>query len=97
MNGARLTEVEETYKTIIRLVALYGPECWHTDVSLLRKLHLTEIKIFRWMNEIAREGKTRNEFITGSLGITETYNRKEDLGHVKRREVDLVGAKVMDF
>nr|XP_032528356.1 zinc finger protein 852-like [Danaus plexippus plexippus] len=44
------------YKSIIRPVLLYGSECWPTLSRHTQELHVTEMKMLRWMCGVTRAG-----------------------------------------
>jgi hypothetical protein len=55
----------KTYKSTIRLVAMYGSVCWAMKKKDERKLHVAEIRMLRWMF-----GVTRMDIVT-DYGNTE--------------------------
>jgi hypothetical protein len=49
------------YKTLIRLVVLYGSQCWATKVKDERRLHVTEMRNLKCMCGVTRIDRIRNE------------------------------------
>jgi hypothetical protein len=65
---------------------LYGSECYATKVRDERRLHVTEMRMLRWMC-----GVSSNEYIRGSLKVAPVNekmrsNRLAWYGHVLRRD-----------
>jgi hypothetical protein len=90
------------YKTIIRPVVFYGSECWATKVSDERRLHLTEMRMLRWMCRVTRIDRIRYEYIRGSLKVapvTEKMrsNRLAWYGHGMRRDESHITKRVMSM
>jgi len=50
---------------------LYGSECWVVDnkTEQNQNVSVAEMRMLRWMCGVAREDKTRNDFISGSVGV----------------------------
>jgi hypothetical protein len=87
-------------KTIIRPVVLYGSECWATKMRGEMRLHVTEMRMLKWMCGVTRMDKIRNEYIRESLKVapvTEKMrnNRLAWFGHVMRRDKSHMIKRVM--
>jgi hypothetical protein len=81
---------------------LYGSECWATKVSDERRLHVTEMRMLRWMYGVTRMDRIVNEYIRGSLKValvTEKMrsNRLAWYGHVMRRDESHITKRVMSM
>ncbi|XP_048488766.1 uncharacterized protein LOC125491268 [Plutella xylostella] len=50
------------YKSVIRPVMLYGAECWATKVCDEKRMHVTEMRMLRWMCGVTRKDRIRNEY-----------------------------------
>ncbi|CAG9123917.1 unnamed protein product [Plutella xylostella] len=57
------------YKSVIRPVMLYGAECWATKVCDEKRMHVTEMRMLRWMCGVTRKDRIRNEYIRGSMKV----------------------------
>lgn len=90
------------YKSIIRPVLLYGSECWPTLSRHTQELHVTEMKMLRWMCGVTRADRIRNTFIRGSLGVRDVADKLQEsrlrwYGHVARRPENYVGKICLDM
>ncbi|CAG9568035.1 unnamed protein product [Danaus chrysippus] len=90
------------YKSIIRPVLLYGSECWPVLSRHTQELHVTEMKMLRWMCGVTRADRIRNTFIRGSLGVRDVADKLEEsrlrwYGHVARRPENYVGRICLDM
>jgi hypothetical protein len=55
----------------------------------IRGLHVTEMRMLRWMCGVTRMDRIRNEYIRGSLKVVTKKMRRNGLawyGHVMRRD-----------
>ncbi|XP_061718269.1 uncharacterized protein LOC133525874 [Cydia pomonella] len=90
------------YKSIIRPVLLYGSETWPVLGRHVQQLHVTEMKMLRWMCGVTRLDRIRNEHIRGSLGIRDVADKLQEsrlrwYGHISRRPVDYVGNRCLNL
>jgi len=75
------------YKTVVRLVIIYGSECRAIDKTMKRSMNVADMRILRGMSGVTREDRIRNECTRGSIGVaTMRENKFRWLGHVLRRE-----------
>jgi len=56
-----------------------------------RKISVAEMRILRWMNEVTREDRIKNEYIRGSIEVAPIVDNLSEyrlrwVGHVLRRE-----------
>ena len=66
------------------------------------KMEVTELKMVRWALGVTRKDKIRNEYVRGTAKIAKLGDklwnaRLRWYGHVKRREEDYVGKKMMEM
>jgi hypothetical protein len=85
---------------IIRPVVLYESECWATKMRDDRRLHVTEMRMLRWMSGVTRMDRIRNEYIRGSLKVAPVSdkmrsNRLAWYGHVMRKDESHITKRVM--
>ncbi|XP_048001352.1 protein CBFA2T1 [Leguminivora glycinivorella] len=66
------------YKSIIRPDLLYGSETWPALGRHVQQLHVTEMKMLRWMCGVTRLDRIRNEHIRGSLGIRDVADKLQE-------------------
>lgn len=62
-----------------------------------RKLHVTELRMLRWMNEVTKMDKVKNEYIRGSMKLPKKvrinrlalygygHDTRRDDNHISRR------------
>lgn len=90
------------YKTVIRPVVMYGSECWAMKKKDEQRMHVTEMRMLRWMSGVTRMDKIRNEYIRGSLKVAPITEKIRSArlgwyGHVMRRSEDHVTRRTMDL
>ena len=66
-----------------------------------RKLDVAEMKMLRWMSGVTKMDRVRNEYIRGSLKVTEVSKKVQEArlrwyGHVMRSPEDQVAREAMD-
>ena len=57
------------YRTAIRLVMLYGAECWPTKRRHVQQLSVAEMRMLRWSCGHTRRDRVRNEVIRDRIGV----------------------------
>ena len=90
----------KVYKTVVRPVMLYGAETWPLKKTQERKLDVAEMRMLRWMCGVTRRDRIRNDLIRGTVKVVEASAKAQEkrmqwYGHVKRRDEDYVGRRVM--
>lgn len=88
-------------KTVVRPALLYGAETWALKNGQEKKLGVTEMRMLKgdvWSDEGDR---IRNDRIRGTVKVVEASMKAQErrlqwFGHVKRREEDYVGMRVME-
>ena len=66
------------------------------------KMEVTELKMVRWALGVTRKNKIRNEYVRGTAKIVKLGDKPRNArlrwyGHVKRREEDYVGKRMMEM
>ncbi|KAK6756184.1 hypothetical protein RB195_014527 [Necator americanus] len=57
------------YRTVVRLVALYGCECWSTTKALERVLNVMEMRMLEWTIGVTLKEKVSNDTVRSILGV----------------------------
>ena len=86
------------YKSVVRPTMLYEMKTVAVTERQVGKMESTELKMVRWALGVTRKDKIRNEYVRGTAKIAKLGDKNARLrwyGHVKRREEDYVGKKVM--
>ena len=86
------------YKSVVRPTILYGME----TVAMMEKMEVAELKMVRWALGVTRKDKIRNEYVRGTAKIAKLGDklwntRLRWYRHVKRREEDYVGKRMMEM
>ncbi|KAG5586165.1 hypothetical protein H5410_046599, partial [Solanum commersonii] len=81
------------YRVVVRPALLYGAECWRSKAYVLKKMHVAEMRMLRWMCGHTRSDKIRNEVIWEKVGVASVVDKLREarlrwFGHVKRRCAD---------
>src|SRR6218665_2442224 len=81
----------KVYKTMIRLVLMYGAEAWSVPRRKEGLLERTEMRMLRWILGISLKDKERNEVIRKTLGVACNTDKIREArlqwyDHVMRRE-----------
>ena len=90
----------EVYKTVVRPAMMYSSETWAVKKAQEKKLDVAEMKMLRWMSEVTKLDKIRNERIRGTTKMEEISKKVQEsrlkwYGHVLRGEDEYVGKRVM--
>ncbi len=90
----------KVYKTAVRPSLLYGSETWPLKKVQEKKVNVAEMRMLRWMCGVTRKDKIRNEYIRGTVKVTEVSAKMQErrinwYGHVIRRGDEYVGKRVM--
>ncbi|KAK6764660.1 hypothetical protein RB195_024836 [Necator americanus] len=83
------------YRTVVRLVALYGCECLLTTKALERVLHAMEMRMLRWTIGVTLKEKVSNDTVRSIFGVVPITEKMKEarlrwFGHVLWREEDSV-------
>ena len=89
------------YKSVIRPTMLYGKETVAVTERQMGKMEVAELKMARWALGVTRKDKIRNEYVRGTAKIAKLRDKLRNAmlrwyGHVKRKEEDYVGKRMMD-
>ena len=91
------------HKSVVRPAMTYGLEAAPMKKTEENKLDVTEMKMLRWMSGVTRRDKVRNEYIRGSVKVTEVSKKVQEArlrwyGHLERREEERhVAGEVMNM
>ena len=81
---------------------LYGMETVVVTERQMGKMEVAVLKMVRWALGVTRKDKIRNEYVRGTAKIAKLGDKLRNArllwyGHVKRREEDYVGKRVMEM
>ena len=90
------------YKSVVRPAMLYGMKTAAVTERQVGKMEVAELKMVRWALGVTRKGKIRNEYVRGIAKISKLGDKLRNArlrwyGHVKRREEDYVGKRIMEM
>ena len=90
------------YKSVVRPAMLYGMETVAVTERQMGKMEAAELKMVRWALGVTRKDKIRNEYVRGAAKIAKLGDKIRNArlrwyGHVKRREEDYVGKRIMEM
>ena len=90
------------HRTVIQPVMLYRLETVPQTRKTTRRLEVTEMKMCRWACGVTRTDRVRNEDIRERIGVTNIGARCRRarlrwFGHVKRREENYVGRRMLSM
>ena len=92
----------KVYRTVVRPALMYGAETWALKKAQEKKLKVAEMRMLRWMCEVTKLDKIRNERIRGTTKVGEITKKVQErrlkwYGHVMRREEHYVGRRAMEM
>ena len=82
------------------------PTLWNETVAVtekeMGKMEVAELKMVRWALGVTKKDKIRNEYVRGTAKIAKLGDKLRNArlrwyGHVKRREEDFVGKRMMEM
>jgi hypothetical protein len=81
----------KVYKTVVRLIALYGSECWPATAKHEQVLHVMEMRMLRWCLGLTRFDHATNDDVRRRLGVAPIVAKMQEgrlrwYGHVVRSE-----------
>ena len=90
---------DKVYKTVIKPTMTYGAECWAVRKKDENRLHVTEMRMLRWIRGKTRKDHVRNQIIQEDVKVCQmsTFLRQKRLnlyGHIRRREEDNLSRKI---
>ena len=93
---------DEMYKSVVRPAMLYGMETVAVTERQVGKMEVAELKMVRWALGVTRKDKIRNVYVrrttkVAKLGDKLRNARLRRYGHIKRREEDYVGKRMMEM
>ena len=88
------------HRTVVTPAMMYGLETVAVTKKQEAELEVAEMKMLRFELGVTRMDKIRNSLIRGSLRVAPIGNKVREArlrwyGHVKRRDIDYVGQKVL--
>ena len=66
-------------KVVMRSALIYGLESAPIKKTEERKLDVAEMKMLRWMSGVTKMDRVRNEYIRGSLKVTEVLKKVQEV------------------
>ena len=95
-------KVEGMYKSIVRPTMLYRMETVAVTETQMGKMEVAELKTVRWALGVTTKDKVKNEYVKGTAKIAKLGDKLPNAklrwyGHVKRREEDYVGIRMMEM
>ena len=92
----------KVHKAVVRPSMTYGLEAAPLKKIEGRKLDVAEMKMLRWMSGVTRIDRVRNDYIRGTVKVTEASKKVQEArlrwyGHLMRREEQHVAREVMDM
>ena len=90
------------YKTVVRLVLLYGNKCWAVGKKEEELLMRTEMRMLRWIAGGSRREMLRNEEIRERCGIVDITEKMREawlrwFGHIESREAEEPARMAIEF
>ena len=90
------------HKAVVRPAMTYGLGAAPLKKLEERKLDVAEMRMLRWMSGVTRMDRVRNNFIRGTVKVTEVSKKVQEArlgwyGHVMRRDWQHVAREVMDM
>ena len=88
------------YKSVVRPAMLYRMETMAVTEIQVGKMEVAELKIMRWAMGVTRKDKIRNKYVRETAKIAKLGDKLRNArlrwyGHVKRKEEDYVGKRMM--
>ena len=93
----------KVHKAIVRIATMDGFEAAPLKKSEEKKMDVTEMKMLRWMVGVTRRNRIRNEYIRGTVKVTEISKKIQEsrlrrYGHLRRRVGEYhVGRELMEL
>ena len=90
------------YKNVVRPTMLYGMETVAVTERQVGKMEVAELKIVRWALRVTRKDNIRNEYVRGTAKIAKLGDKLSNArlrwyGHVKRKEEDYAGKRMVEM
>ena len=86
-------------QTGLRIILLYGTECWAIKRHHAQKMSVADMRMLRWMCGNTQRDMVRNENIRTKIGVASIKEKMREnhlrwFGHVRRRPVDAAVRRV---
>ena len=90
------------YKSVVRLTILYRMETVAVTERQMGIMEVAVLKMVRWALGVTRKDKIRNEYVRGTAKIAKLADKLRNARlrwyrHVKKREEDYVGKKMIEM
>ena len=92
----------KVYKSVVRPALLHSSETWPIKRAQERRMEVAEMRMLRWMCGVTRRDRIRNDYIRGTVKVTEVTEKMQErrlqwFGHVMRKEEESVCRRVMNM
>ena len=92
----------KVYKSVVRPALLYSSETWPMKRAQEKRMEVSEMRMLRWMCGVTRRDKIKNDYIRGTVKVTEITKKLQErrlqwFGHVMRKEEESVCRRVMNM
>ena len=93
--------IGKIHKAVVRSALMYGLKTAPIKKTEERKCDVAEMKMLRSMSGVTKMDRVRNEYIRGSLNVTEVSNKEQEArlrwyGHVMISSEEQVAREAMD-
>ena len=90
------------YKIAVRPALMYSMETVAVTQRQVQKIDVTELKMVRWALGVTRVDKIQNRYIRGTAKIAKLGDKLRSgrlrwYGHVRRRDTEYVGRRVLEM
>ena len=90
------------YRTVVRPALMYGMETVALTGRQVKKMEVAELKMLRLALGVSRKDRIRNRHVRGTAKIAKLGDKLRSgrlrwFGHVKRREQEYVGRRVLEM
>ena len=90
----------KVYSSMVRSAMVYGLETVAVTKKQVEEMEVAEIKMLRFAMGVTRKDKIRSEHIRGTVNVEQSEMKMKEgrlrwYGHVKRRDQEYVGRRVM--
>ena len=90
------------FTSVVRPAMLYGMETVAVTEKQVENMEVAELKMVRWALGVTRKDKIRNEYLRGTAKIAKLGDKLRSArlrwyGHVRRREEDYMGKRMLEI
>ena len=92
----------KVYKAAVRPAMMYASETWAMKRVHEKKVNVAEMRMLRWMSDVTRKDKIRNDRIRGTVKVAQLSSKMQEkrlnwYGHVMRKDESYVGKRAMSM